>query len=153
MKEDYSLAGMMKAMRAANGGKQLSAKQEALVEAMHNEIAEKQKAHDDYVADAEERDREAALDAAFERMKEKVQQEARASKRVSPSDPDFGNQNKLFTRAEADTAKARLKAHFQGAHDNDNLDSMQTNVKPTTIYRRVYDILVKVIKKFKPPMR
>lgn len=149
MKEDYSLAGMMKAMLAANGGKPLSAKQEALVKAMHDEIAEKQKEYSDYVANAEERDREAALDAAIEGMKEKVQQEARASTRISPSDPDFGSQNKLFTRARADAARARLKAHSQGVHDS--LDSMQTNVKPKAIYRRVYDLLVKVIKKFKSP--
>ncbi len=45
-----------------------------------------------------------AFDATFKVLKDRV-----GAMRVNPSDPDFGSRNKLFTKARADAARARLK--------------------------------------------
>ncbi len=126
MNEDYSLAGMMRAMRAANGGKPLSEEQEAWVIARHNEIAEKTKQLADYAAGAEEREREAALVVAVETIKEEVKESRRqAARQWSRHDPAYGSQNQSVTKAEYEATKARLKEalgleriSFSGSHLN-----------------------------------
>jgi uncharacterized cupredoxin-like copper-binding protein len=64
--EDWTLAGMTRRWIVANGGKPLSAAEEAEVKAVHDKIAAAQKTYEGYVAkaeaDAAER-REQALDA------------------------------------------------------------------------------------------
>lgn len=60
--EDWTLAGMLTRKRAANGGKPLSAAQEAEVKVAYDKIAEAQKAYDDYVAKAEAKGNNEALD-------------------------------------------------------------------------------------------
>jgi hypothetical protein len=144
--EDYSLAGMVRRLEAVKGGP-LKPKEHAKLVELANRLAEIDKQLADHKAEVEERERKAALEAAIERIKEKD----RERKQVSPDDPDFGSENKIFTKAKADAATARLNAYFQG--EKSSPDATQMNVKPRTIYRSVYDFLAKLVKMFKPPVR
>jgi len=78
--EDFSLAKMEMEKRAiANGGAPLTEIQRAEIEKLHAEIAQKQKAYDDYKAQTEARDAERAVKEALDR----VEREAKAPKASS----------------------------------------------------------------------
>jgi len=107
--EGYSLAKMMAATRASKG-RELTAAEIEWVKSLHDQIVEKQKALDEYVAKAEEERHEQAFDEVCERIEEEVRQEARTcTASADPSDPDFGSRNRFFTKEQADAALARLK--------------------------------------------
>lgn len=118
--EDFSLAKMELEKRAiANGGAPLSEAQAAEIKALHEEIAAKQKAYDDYVQKTEVRDAERVVKEALD----KVEREAKAPKASSY----------VIQLAEKWVAKQDIRADAARKRLRERLGRTSAGVDPTIL--------------------
>ena len=104
--EDFSLAKMTTAKRAANGGRALTPKETADVQSLHDKIASTQKAFDDYVTKTDARLSQVEADNAILRI---IKEAKPGAKKASPAVAS------KFISDRAAEAKARIAARLEKA--------------------------------------